>query len=338
MEGMMEQVALFEHVKRPQWGLAVCLEEDGDKLAYLFQDGSVRKIHRRFDAMMQRTARIGDDVEAVRTSLLAEAKARIAAAPSRSSSGAKPAVTYPFAEQLAAFKHVYPGGFDDPEWITKVRGDGNAPQKTKRRREGVIALATDILSPEAIAARHSAGDFKGTLDAIVQVAKATRLLKPDDVAAYEKLPEGVHQNFCRAFQDFLDGTGPLKTRFTTMLNIMWRAKSPTKWLATTAIAGYARPNSLIAIRPTSFRVQARSVGANIAIPNAPTGGLYERLVSVSKDVHTRLLAKGEKPRDLFDVYDFIWLTLSPKGQKLIEEVKRGASPMPPIILAGAAEA
>jgi hypothetical protein len=47
-------IELFQHTKRPEWGLAICVEQCGDRSFFLFDTGEVRAIMNEFADLMSK--------------------------------------------------------------------------------------------------------------------------------------------------------------------------------------------------------------------------------------------------------------------------------------------
>ena len=73
---MTEELDLYEHVKRPEWGLSMIVTLDTDRMTLGFIDGSQRTIKREHFHMMKRVVLSGDAAEDARRKLDAHARAK----------------------------------------------------------------------------------------------------------------------------------------------------------------------------------------------------------------------------------------------------------------------
>lgn len=64
-----------------------------------------------------------------------------------------------------------------------------------------------------------------------------------------------------------------------------------------------------------FSVQAEILDESVRANRRPNGRSYVRLLALARRVEGSLAALGMAPRDLLDVYDFMWTTLRPSARK-----------------------
>lgn len=60
------------------------------------------------------------------------------------------------------------------------------------------------------------------------------------------------------------------------------------------------------MKPTVFEQQALLLNLTADKHGRVTGPFYERFLDVARKTSERLVAAGHPPRDLMDVYSFIW--------------------------------
>ncbi len=65
------------------------------------------------------------------------------------------------------------------------------------------------------------------------------------------------------------------------------------------------------MKPSFFEKRAAVLGFNLAYDRAPSAEGYTRMQSLARELERRLRERGLAPRDLMDVYAFLWRTISP---------------------------
>ncbi len=316
---MDSAVTLYQHVKRPQWGLAVMSWEGDDRRRYLFQDGEVRTIKADYYSMMGEVSELPEGSAEVVTDLLKrlETTRTRRELSKKASPRNKPVLT--FDEQCKAFLIEYPKGFADPEWLANVRGEEGG-RKLKRLRHAAMANASAKLAKDALKELMDAGDFKTVCETVAAVLKSTDLVRAAaDVKPVAALPEEKHQDFAKAVFELLHGEGAYEARFTSFVLYAPSADgAETSWPLATVLSALVYPTDHICVRPSSFRSQARWFDPNLRYNVRPTGKLYVRFLEMGRTVHSALNKLETKPRDLMDTFDFIRLTLRPRAVKLIK--------------------
>jgi len=75
------------------------------------------------------------------------------------------------------------------------------------------------------------------------------------------------------------------------------------------------PTEHVCVESTAFKKQAKAFASHRAVSAQPSGSGYASFLAVVRVVANKLSEHGELPRDLFDVRDFITLTLKPAPKK-----------------------
>ena len=120
-----------------------------------------------------------------------------------------------------------------------------------------------------------------------------------------------------------DGDGPYEARFTRWVDVLSHSdEDRVTWPLATAIQALVQPAQHVAIKPSVFRAQAQWMAPSMPYESTPSGDLYTRMHKMSMEVARRLEKAELPPRDLLDVYDFIWTTLRPKARKLLDDIKK----------------
>jgi hypothetical protein len=296
---------LYQHSKRPQWGLAILAEESATTRSYQFQDGQLRTIKEGYYHLIEQVNRPIDRVEP----LLRDLKNRLRLAGVRrneSPAAAKSrANAIPFDDQLTAFAALYPeGGFDSPEWIEGHRTPKG--RAVKRHREPAIAKANEVLSSEALKPLVDKGDWKGVQAAFLEVLKATDLVGSKDGTALRKLDDETLPAFGEALLALVESTDEnVAERFAGFVVALEGSGERPSWPLVTAPLALLHPHRHVAVKPTAFRAQARWLAPNLTYDPRPSYALYERFYRLAEAVKERLVAAGHTPRDLLDIRDFI---------------------------------
>lgn len=294
---------LYRHAKRPQWGLAILIRERRKARTFQFEGGRRRKIREDYCKLMEPVEDLGDREELIRKNLLRLAEAR--------KDGSDRKVLEPvasFADQLALFTTLYPGGFQDPEWIEDHReSEGRA---LKRHRSPVSKEARQALSAENCEAAVSAGTH-GELGRIVADLLSRSDLVP---VSFAKALRGLEPEETRLHVDavvrLLHGEGRHQDRFRNyVMTLTELFDGRPKWRTATVLPGLVHPDRHTVVRRSAFIRQAAVIAPTARYSRRARAGVYENFLMVARGVRERLSAAGHEPRDLLDVYDFIWTTL-----------------------------
>ncbi len=294
---------LYRHSKRPQWGVGILIRESEKARTYQFEGGRRRKIRKGYYKLMKPVDDLGNSEDLIRDTLV-----RMAEAPADPSKRKVLEPVAKFDEQVELFLELYPAGFDDPEWIEDHReSDGRA---LKRHRTPVSKEAREALSAarceEAVAAGKQAelgaiiSDLLSRTDLVpISFAKALKGLDTDEsvrhVDAVVRLlhGEGRHQDrfrdYIRTLADLFEGR-------------------PT-WRNATVLSALVHPDEHTVVRRSAFVRQAAVIAPAARYSRRARPGSYGNFRRVAHGVRDKLIDAGHEPRDLLDVYDFVWTTL-----------------------------
>lgn len=294
------ETTVYNHKSRPRWGLAILAWEGRDKRRYQFQDGKLRTFKRGYYELLEPVADVEDDVLRDLRSMLRT---------SRHFRGEQRKPAAKMDDQIETFRAAYPDGFGDPEYRAEVRGEG-ASRTKKRHRDPVLAAARADLSAGPLGERIAAGDFAGVRDALAAVLRTTDLVPVRDAKLVEGLGDESLESVARALHDVLHGESSFAMRFDVWVKVLREAlgKNPS-WQLVTAPLALVHPDVHVVVRPTVFRRQAKRLDPELAHTTKPNGILYERYRTMASVLRTRLEQAGMAPRDMIDVYDFVWATM-----------------------------
>ncbi|CAN99471.1 hypothetical protein predicted by Glimmer/Critica [Sorangium cellulosum So ce56] len=312
---------IVKHPGCPQWGLGYLVEERDEKRFYDFEDGLNHSIAKAFWSKLE-PVQLGDDEASA-------LEARIRGLRDRPSAAAKkqrarvvaPPVTS-FDEQVASFESQFEGGFGGPQFIAEERGaaggegaEGPASggkKKSKAFKQGAIETARALLAKGELEALLAAGNLNDFMERITKVHKAaTGLLHPlGDLIPFNKMPAEHHRAYAEAVVDLLYGAGDYAARFDRLAGVLAAAKVVT-WPLVTILGALVYPGEHVFVKPSFYEKQAAVLGFDLAYDRAPSAEGYVRMQSLARELERRLRERGLAPRDLMDVYAFLWRTISP---------------------------
>lgn len=305
---------LFNHTTRKEWGVAVLVREDGGKRGYLFEDGEERTMANGYHQLMRRV----EDPSAAQKAFYERQRALLARrARSSTSASGEPS----FLDQLEKLHETYAGGLADPKWLVDIRGEG-APQRAPRHRDALTKEAPEQLAPAALDALIKAQSFSQVWDLVTGVLSRTDLVP----AVQLKKPKSTNSDSLRglalAVRELLHGKSAYELRFDGFLSALSSVYGEAPhWEIATALSAAVHPNEHVCVQPAAFRQQLKAMGGRGSALTRATSAGYTRFLSIAKLVSNKLQEQGQAPRDLFDVYDFIRLTLGPAAKVRVAKPK-----------------
>ena len=302
---------LYRHVKRPDWGLGILVQEREDKRTYQFADGTIRIIKRGYYGLLAGVA-----APAPIRRKLAVLCARADVTPMASD-----ASNITLGEQITLFQSLYPGGFTDATWLAKQRGQG-VRRRIKRHRDAAIAHAHKRLTRAALDAVITAGEYHEIVPILEEVLDATDLVSKKQLQPLHQLTVLEYHDVAVAVRDMLHGEGALDVRFDTLRRALTTRRSQPSWQLCTALAALVCPQEHVCVRPSVFNAQAKILKDAASARRRPNGASYVRLLALARNVSDGLINTGLQPRDMLDVYDFMWTTLRPSARKRLGSVPR----------------
>jgi hypothetical protein len=294
---------LYRHSKRPQWGVGILIRESEKARTYQFEGGRRRKIRKGYYKLMKPVDDIGKSEELIRETLV-----RMAEAP-RDDADRKvlePVAT--FAAQVELFTTLYPEGFQDPEWIEDHReSDGRA---LKRHRTPVSNEAREALSAARCEEAVSAGNHAELGAIIVDLLSRTDLVPISFAKALKGLNADETRRHVDAAVRLLHGEGRHQDRFRDYIRALTDLLGGRpKWRNGTVLSALVHPDDHTVVRRSAFVRQAALIAPAARYSRRARPGSYGNFRRVAHGVRDRLVEAGHEPRDLLDVYDFIWTTL-----------------------------
>ena len=304
---------LLRHSTRADWGVGIFAGEKDGKHRYLFENGAERTLASGFTAMMLKVATPTDDERA------AYARLRGILAARSPSDGGRPG-GLDFGEQLRVFHAAFPGGFSDAKWVADTRGEG-APARAPRHRAPLLEEAGQLLSQGSLDTLASARQFGEIWEAVAKVLSRSDLVP---AAQLKPKPSGDEQKrgLALAIRELLHGSAAYDVRFDRFCAAFTTAfGAPPRWELATALSAVVHPTEHVCVESTTFRKQAKAAILHRPVAAQPTGSGYANLLAVVRSIANKLSEHGELPRDLFDVRDFITLTLKAAPKKKAKSAK-----------------
>jgi hypothetical protein len=309
---------IVKHLGCPQWGLGYLVEERDEKRFYDFEDGLNHSIAKAFWSKLEAVPLADHEANAL------EARIRgLRDRPGTAAKKARPRVAAPpvanFDEQLAGFLTQFEGGFAGAHFIAEERGISidTAPgaakaKKSKAYKQSAIDTARALLDRGELEALLAAGNLASFMERITKVHKAaTGLLHPlGDLIPFNKMPAEHQRPFAEAVVELLYGAGDYGPRFDRFAGVLAEAKVVT-WPLATILSSLVFPSEHVFVKPSFFEKQAVVLGFNLAYDRVPSADGYARMQGLARDLDRRLREQGQAPRDLMDVYAFLWRTISP---------------------------
>lgn len=312
---------IVKHPGCPQWGLGYLVEERDEKRFYDFEDGLNHSIAKAFWSKLEPVPLGDDEANALEARIRGLRDRPSAAAKKQRARVVAPPVTS-FDEQVASFASQFDGGFGGPQFIAEERGAAGgeraegpasgAKKKSKAFKQGAIETARALLAKGELEALLAAGNLTDFMERITKVHKAaTGLLHPlGDLIPFNKMPAEHHRAYAEAVVDLLYGAGDYPARFDRLAGVLASAKVVT-WPLMTILGALVYPGEHVFVKPSFFEKQAAVLGFDLAYDRAPSAEGYARMQSLARELERRLRERGLAPRDLMDVYAFLWRTISP---------------------------
>lgn len=304
---------LLRHSTRADWGVGIFAGEKEGNHRYLFENGAERTLASGFTAMMLRVEKPSDEERA------AYARLRGILAARSPGEGTRPG-GLDFGQQLRTFHAAYPGGLSDPRWVADVRGEG-APARAPRHRTPLIEEARRLLSQAALDALAGAQQFGEIWDTVAKVLSRTDLVSASQLKLKSPRDE-QKRGLALAVRELLYGAAAYDVRFDRFCTAFTAAfGAPPRWELATALSAVVHPTEHVCVESTAFRKQMKASITHRPVGAQPSGAGYATFLAIVRLTANKLSEHGELPRDLFDVRDFITLTLKPAPKKKAKPTK-----------------
>jgi hypothetical protein len=314
---------LWMHKKRRDWGLAILAWEGQEKRRYQFQDGRARTFKQGFYSLLEEVDEPLDVTEGIVAELegkldLTRARREVI---ERAKSDGRHVVT--FDDQWRIFEHLYPGGFQDPTYVSEQRHSEEEGKRRKSHVDPVIEEAQQAFSKERLGELVAGGEADQVYSDVVAVLGSTSLSSgARHVGTLSKLPPSRFQDLGEALNDLLWGEGSLITRFDAWIAALTIGKDKPSWELATTLPALVQPEEHVSVKASAFRTQARWLAPKLKLETTPDGSTYDRVRAMSMQAMDRLRERKAIPRDMLDLNSFIWTTLRPKARELLDQLRR----------------
>jgi hypothetical protein len=305
---------VFRNESAPDWGLGLVVEDQEDRWVLVFEHGGRRTFIKAKAKGLNPVTLDEAALAALQVKLQGRHAARGAAKAPKAKAGKAAAARFAtFEEQLKAFERLYEGGFEGERYLKEERGEPGVMGKGGYK-EAAIALAKEKLAPERFgqaspeelfedARRLLAGNnILHPIEGAIPLGTVAEADRPALLAGLEQLLHG-EQPFGERLEHFVAAV-VLKDKNGKLRKVTWP-------LATVFAALYA-PQEHTCVKPTSFATEGATLGMAVKASQPVTAEGYQQFLEVAKQTHSRLLDAGHRPRDLMDVYTFIWRTHAEK--------------------------
>src|SRR5690606_7289733 len=100
-------------------------------------------------------------------------------------------------------------------------------------------------------------------------------------------------------------------RFDRLVAVL-AADNLATWPLATAPAALFDPEHHAFVKPSFYQKQASVLKMDVGYERVPASAVYERMQKLAIAAQAKLVEAGQSPRDLMDVYSFLWRMNSPK--------------------------
>jgi hypothetical protein len=280
-----------------------------------FQDGKLRVFPNDAGHLIERVVRpVGETISLSRR---LRAMSGVAQAKRRSAGDATPDM--PFSDQLRLFQHEYPDGFVGEGWTTERHGGGERT-RLKRHRDPAIADAKELFQCARLDQVMKSGRTLDFMKEVVELIGETNLVPQGQLTRLNMLEPDEATDLVDALRALLYGHLGVAERMDQLVDVLTIVLGrPPSWCIASTVAALTDPQRFAYVRRTTIVAQAKALAPGLRVSTSADGPQYEVVLSMMQTARDRLTAAGLKPRDLLDVYDFMYATLAPSAkQRLIE--------------------
>jgi hypothetical protein len=276
--------------------VAIVANERDGKRSYLFEDGEERTFAATGVTLLRKVDHPDPDQQqtcAHLLSLLAKRAGR------RDSETATRSMV---DAQVARFHKKYPGGFFGSGWRSNARS-----AFAGQVRAGVMAQTQERFAPGRVSELLEKRKFVELWADALAMLEASGLtggdLQRSQVPAEQQL-------LAEALAELMHGKQSYEHRFERWIAAYATVfKGAPSWQTATALPAMLNPVEHVYVEPTTFRKQLKLLALPSSFGSRPSGTAYTRCLSAAKSLANMLATRGEVPRDLIDIHDFIRVTV-----------------------------
>jgi hypothetical protein len=215
-----------------------------------------------------------------------------------------------FAQQVAAFERKFPAGFADPKYLREPTGTERGEH---RHDDAAIDEARTALGADALGSLITSGGYEAVHRIAARLMGSTRnLVVRFDVARFSGMSVSAYPRFAQALHELLHGTGREEERWDAYVRALKIERAPT-WPMVTILPALHFPEAKVYVRPSFFRRQAAVLRVPVPEEPLPSGHGYMQFRDLALRVRDELVERGQTPKSMWDVYRFVWLTMSPRS-------------------------
>ncbi len=303
---------LFSHRKREDWGVSVLSGEHDGKRRYLFEGGEERTMGAGSLDLMRKIEQPDAEQRAAYVRLVGLLAKRERRSETSKAPGASAAM-----KQLDRFHKKYPGGFFSREWKTD-----EASVHARRARGALVEKAQERLSAVAVSKLLSAERFEALWEETIGTVNGSKWA-PEPLRPTADRDQ--QRALAEASADLLHGRDTYDARFDRFIGAYEAAfHDPPSWEAATALSALTSPVEHVLVAPALFRKQLKALARSATFAARPSGAAYSRCQTMCQALANLLAARGEVPRDMLDVHDFVRETLAATSPKAAPLARRRA--------------
>jgi hypothetical protein len=317
---MPTKTIIYRHIDNRTWGYGIVMNRLPDKLYMHFEDGKQRIIK---DAAPYIEKLVAQDLPASEAEAIIDLITKGSTHAALGKAGDRPTKATPkhrvptmlFQAQLDLFERVFPGGFLGEKFVAEERGKPGTPG-IAGYKQAAIELAQTEFAKGRMAALSDAEVF----DTAKTLLHLTNIPHPIEGAIpFRQMKEDGRKLFVDSLRDLLHGNDDYALRFNRYVDCFrledkeGRPKHVT-WPVVTLFHAFLDPSQHLPVKLTFFRSEAAMFDIDLRHNGIPSATTYARCVEVGREVERKLLDVGHKPRDLMDIYSFIWRTLKARSQ------------------------
>lgn len=289
---------LFAHINRADWGVSVLSGQSDGKRRYLFESGEERTMGAGAIDLMRKVEQPSSEQRATYARLVALLAKREKQTDPPKAPGATAVL-----KQLERFHKRYANGFFGKEWKSD-----KTSMRARQARGALVEKAQDAFSRESLTKLERAEKFEAVWNLVVasvnEAGMASAPLKP------ASLPE-QQRALSNAVLELLYGAESYERRFDRWVGVFESVfHEPPSWETATSLSALVTPLEHVLVEGPSFRKQLKALSRYSSFGARPAGGAYTRCLTMAQALANMLAQRGEVPRDLLDVHDFVRVTQS----------------------------
>ena len=312
---------VFKSESQPDWGMGLVVEDGADHWVLYFEHGGRKKF---IKSKMKGLVAVTLDAKALASletkSHSRHARAGTKAKPKKVGLPKKAVARFEsLAQQILFFEKLFPGGFEGEKFTNDERGVAGATTGKGGNKTNAIAAAKEELS----AAKFASATPEELFESATRLLKGTNIVFPIEGAIpFVGLDPKGRSNAVAGLKQLLHGEGDYGLRverFCAAVALKDKKGQPkiVSWPFATVFGALFNPTVNSCIKPTPFASQAATLGLAVEQKQAVAARGYTQFHEIVTLTQTKLLAAGQKPRDLLDVSSFIWRTHAEKPTETV---------------------